>query len=117
MSYGFIYALPIESEVEPGFFKLKWRPIKHTRETDGTWNIYCERYPCSFRKWGFESWDHGTHGYGHHRSWDGIAYRLCLWWFAIQFWVRWNVIVHKDGPSDVADDQRRPLDLSEWEKA
>ena len=104
MSYEVIYKLKPVSEVEPDWWRLRWRPIwKHT------FSIYILK---SFgRNFGFRTYSCDANN-GWNRSYrhqfleiEGFGYRITTW-------IRWRFIVHKDGPSDVADSDKRPLDLT-----
>jgi len=116
MSYSWIYKLKPVKEVEPGWWKLRWRPVKNTIKNDGgTWNVYFETGVCGgpWRWWGMlgiQMWKNGAHN-GWHRSYDRFDVRIGLLFLVINFWVKWNIIVHKDGPSDVAPEKRRPLEV------
>ena len=104
MSYDDIYALKPVREVEPNWWKLRWRPLWRK-----TFSIY------ALRLWSHKSigasvwWEHISNGWG--RSYRRIDFRLCLIWWDVNAWIKWDYRVHKDGPFDVAEKDRRPLDI------
>ncbi len=114
MSYEYIYKLKPVEEIEPGWYKLRWRPIKHKGfNNTGTWNLYMYRTFMSFRKnmFRFSCYDSGAHnGWG--RSYDGFVVEVTLIWFVIGFWIRWNIKCMAEGPQDIAEEDKKPLDLS-----
>jgi len=80
-------------EVEPGWWKLRWRPIKHRDGCNGNWNFFS-------RKVYFE----GRGGFGiglnveYHPWWNyGSSYK-CLsiaWQFGsrmYEFWIKWDYV-------------------------
>jgi hypothetical protein len=112
MSYDWIYKLPIGKEVEPGWYKLKWRPIRR-----GTWNMWINTNKVYRWNWNFamglDIWRGGAHnGWG--RSYDRLDVILHCGYWNINSWIHWNVIVHKDGPQDGAT--KRKLFEYECEK-
>lgn len=91
----------IYNDQETDWYHLKWRPIRK-----GTFNIYLKKYYGGhFFKVSFAEWD-ARNGWG--RSWK---HRLVFvnFFYTFQFcsWVKWDFIVHKDGPSDL--EPRRPI--------
>ena len=102
--YPEIYAMEPAYEKEPGWWKLKWRPIFGPK---GTYAVYwmnpfmdhCGRWWKSSRglgvKWGF----HGAHN-GWNRSYECFAIEFILLFGSLNFWIKWNYVVHKDGPMD-----------------
>ena len=114
MSYDWIYKLKPVKEVEPGWWKLRWRPIKNRIDVPhngGTWNIYREQHGWVHKwwhMWGIQMWKTGVHN-GWHRGWDRFDMRLGFGPIVINFWIKWNIIVHEDGPSDL--EPRRALDI------
>jgi len=101
------YKLKPIKEVEPDWYKLKWKPIKY-----GTYNIW---FYSAFKSYlptyliGLRFWTSGyNRGWG--KQWKGISVEFGLLFFEIHFWIRWNIIMHKDGPFDC--EEKRPLDLS-----
>lgn len=108
INFDFIYELKPIYEIEPGWYKLRWRPIKN-----GTWNIWFEdtwhswdykRIGITFRKGGAHS------GWG--RDWDDFKIDLHFGWFNINLWIIWNIQVMAQGPMDVSEEDKKPLDLS-----
>jgi hypothetical protein len=108
--YDFIYKLkPAYEDIKDGgvgWYKLEWKPIKM-----GTWNFYIFS---GHKLWSFDIWESNAHN-GWNRYWDGLHIRLGLYFIEINFWVRWNICVHKDGPADASI--KRPLDLSRLKEA
>lgn len=47
---------------------------------------------------------------GWHRSYNHRHVDISFLKWTINFWIKWNYIVHKDGPSDVPNP--KPLDFS-----
>lgn len=119
MSYDWLYKLEVGKEIEPGWYKLKWRPIKNSAAGDGgTWNLWFERQKVerflSSGWWGastflgFKIYKGGAHnGWG--RSWERLDIEIGLLLFTINFWIKWNIHCHKDGPSDTAP--MKPLNI------
>ena len=77
--YSWLYLLPVGEEFEPGWYRLKWRPIKN-----GNWNLYT--FTQGPKWWfhrcylGIKLWDGGTHnGWG--RGWDGRILRIGFWFY------------------------------------
>lgn len=102
-----LYKLTPIRETEPGWYKLRWRPIRN-----GTWHFYkCKAWP---RKWslGIKIYRGGAHnGWG--RAWEDLNIQICFGRLGmIEAWIVWNIRVMGEGPGDVAEAQRRPLDLS-----
>ena len=106
MEYEFIYKLKPIKEVEPGWWKLRWKPIKN-----GTYNIFITKEMISYSHHfiGIRFYEVNAHN-GWHRSWDGRAFEIGLLFFTIHMWIIWNIVVHEDGPSDVRE--RKPLNLT-----
>ncbi len=91
MKYVF-HKLTPQKEVEPNWFKLKWKPIRN-----GTWNIYT--FKSTVWKIRFSIRDSSAHnGWG--RSWDGFAINIQLGKYEIEFWIHYNLICHRDGAFD-----------------
>lgn len=94
------YNLKPQYECEPGWYKLKWRPIKGQ-----TWNLFMMKYP----KWTFRF---SKNDHGHKNGWgrysDGVGYNLFIGKIMVMFWVRWNFKVSKDGP---LDSKRGPIKI------
>lgn len=99
--YFEIYEMKPVKEVEPGWWKLRWKPIRL-----GTWHFYAFTWEKSL---GILAYWGGAHN-GWHRSYDRFDLRIGLGFRTYNFWIKWNYIVHKDGPSDVATP--RPLTLA-----
>jgi hypothetical protein len=70
-------------EIEPNWFKLKWKPIKN-----GTYNFYILKYPDN--KIRFRIYTEHVNGWG--RSWDGFVIELFILGYFISFWVHYNYI-------------------------
>ena len=107
MTYDFIYKLKIVKEDikhgGEGWYRLRWRPIKN-----GTYNFYISRRWNGCRSIGIRIFEQSTHN-GWARGWDGIGIDIDCFFFDIHFWAIYNILVHKDGPSDVS--HRKPLDI------
>jgi len=109
MDYDWIYKLPVgkEQKNDPGWYRLKWRPVKR-----GTCNIYFTDCHHSWRtKMIGVRWGEASAHNGWHRYWDGFYSEFGFYFFILNFWIRWNIIVHKDGPSDVKEKDRKPLNI------
>ena len=85
------------------WYKLKWKPIKSKPFTDppikGTWNIYISRGGASglgFRTYNCDD----NHGYG--GSYKHKFFEVWLIFCEITFWIKWNIVVHKNGPIDTS---------------
>lgn len=104
MSYEYLYKLRPVREIEPNWYKLAWQPIR-----GGTWNLYTNRL-----------WYHsiGVHAYlgGDFNGWGRYCRRLDIKFslisIEVNFWLVWDIRVHKDGPFD--QDPKRLLDLT-WQ--
>lgn len=103
---------PLYEDLKRGgkdWYKLKWKPIKN-----GTYNLWIEK---TLRSWkvnllGIRYYKSNAHnGWG--RSWDGFAVEIGFIFFTIHFWIHYNYCVHKDGPQDVANENKRPLNLTD----
>lgn len=101
-AYDVIYMLKPIKETEPGWWKLKWKPIFKQ-----TYSIY---FSSHYNSWGFgiDAYEAGAHN-GWNRSYDNFIFRIRFWNYSINFWVKWNFIVHEDGPSDM--NEKRPLTI------
>jgi len=103
MEYDFIYKLkPLYEDLKrggEGWWKLQWKPIKN-----GTYNLYVHSTMKSWscRMLGIRYYETGVHN-GWHRSWDGFTVEIGFWFFTVNFWIIWNIVVHEDGPSDVSE--------------
>lgn len=105
MSYEDIYALKPAYQTEPGYWKLQWRPLWRK-----TFSVYVSRSWASYGlgiNWG--TWG-STHN-GWNRSYDRFDFSVRFFQWTINFWIKWNYIVHESGPSDVRAEDRRPLNL------
>ena len=104
--YEWVYKLKPIKEVEPGWWKLRWRPIK-----GGTWNAY------SIKHFTRRYWQTGLlitrdgvrNGWG--RFWESMEIIMALGFIKIHAWIRWNIVVQEHGPDDVAEKDKRPLDV------
>ena len=118
MTYDFIYKLkPLYEDLKvggKGWYRLQWRPIKN-----GTYNFYVtsnffllgRRFCLRSFVLGLYLYPSGAHN-GWNRGWKGFTVRIGLGLWDLNFWINWRIIVHKSGPSDVSDTDKRPLDLS-----
>lgn len=106
MSYEVIYKLKPIKEIEPGWWKLKWRPIFGI---DGTWYFWSGGRFDPWR-WRVCTW-RDVYENGWNRGYKHFYFDVTLAGHTFDFWVQWDFIVHADGPSDVS--VKRPLDLSE----
>ncbi len=69
-------------EVEPGWFRLRWKLIKN-----GTYNIYITNHDHHF---GISFWlDSAHNGWG--RSYKGFSIEIGLWW-TLNIWVKWDFV-------------------------
>lgn len=102
--YDVLYMLRPVREVEPGWWKLRWRPIwRHT------FSIYRSR-----TRWFFGVWAYRTDANnGWHRSYKHLTVRFGVPLITFEVWFRWDFVVHKDGPSDVRN--ARPIIIPESE--
>lgn len=100
-----IYALKPVKEVEPGWWKLRWRPL--WKKTFSLYSLSWERGLGFLLHWGRSN---GAHN-GWNRSWDAVDFRLLTPFGAWNGWIKYNYIVHKDGPSDVPDADKAPLEI------
>jgi len=99
-------------EKDPGWYKIQWRPIKN-----GMYNLYITTKGFFLGKhfiyrgmgFGIRTWPQGVHS-GWNRSWKSFHIELNFLFWTLNFWIMWNIIVHKDGPSDWHE--KVPLDLS-----
>ena len=98
-----IHKLKPKKEIEPGYWKLKWKCIKHKGicEDEGTWNVYvqkCWQYHYLGLMVDFALPADGSQ-YG--RRHNSFNIRLGLWWCEVNFWVQWgfeaSTSVHGDG--------------------
>ncbi len=109
--YDFIYKMSVGKAVESdlSWYRLKWRPIKR-----GTYNFYITNtLPNYMEKLiGVRIYNAGAHS-GRGRSWDGLNVMFGFFFFVINFWIRWNIRVHKDGPMDT--EHKKPLLLTSGE--
>lgn len=117
MSYEEIYKMkPLYEDLKrggKGWWKLKWKPIWF-----GTIYIYNS---WTFSKLGKVWWQkqpaylgldiHTGYGAmnGWNRSYDRVDISIGLIITTIRFWIKYNYIVHKDGPSDVGRENFKPL--------
>lgn len=104
-TYDVIYLLkPDYEDTKRGgkdWWKLTWRPIwRHT------FSVYTSQWWGSGWSFGISynntDADNGWNRYYKHRS-----IRINLYRLDIHAWIRWDFIVHKDGPSDAGE--KRPL--------
>lgn len=109
--YPDIYALTPDYEYEPGWWKLKWKPL--WRKTYSVWSR--KNYTCCGPLWrsmalGFRTHEASAHN-GWNRSYQSQTLEVFLLFWTVTFWIKWNYRVHKDGPSDVPHDKQYPLVL------
>jgi len=119
MSYDEIYKLkPLYEDLKrggPGWYKLRWKPIWF-----GTIYIYPE---WTFNKMGKIIWQrhpamlgldiyngNAAHN-GWNRSYERLDITIGLIFVKIRIWIKYDYIVHKDGPSDVSEENKRPLKI------
>ena len=102
--YPDIYSLEPLKEIEPGWWKLKWKPL--WRKTFSLYfsSKYSRRYG-----FGLRFYFGGAHnGWG--RGFDQVWFDLNLLIWELNGWVRWNYIVMAEGPSDMGS-VKWPLSL------
>ncbi len=99
MSYEDIYALTPVREVEPDWWKLRWRPL-----WGKTFSIYKSYGKCLGI---MLSRNDVRNGWG--RSYKRADLRIGLVVWSFDAWLHWDYVVHKDGPFDVAESDRKPL--------
>lgn len=101
----FALATPIR-QVEPDWYLLKWEPVKGA--TYGLYLIRESRHAPPLLR-AYECGAHNGWGRGYEQAVIEVSLpfgrMLC-------FWIRWRIIVHKDGPMDWPD--RIPLDLTKY---
>ena len=104
-AYDVIYLLKPIKEVEPGWWKLRWRPIwRHT------FSIYTSKNFDWFT-WGFRCVRCDAQN-GWNRSYNHFVFDMDFGKLGgLNFWIRWNFIVHQDGPGDVSNP--KPLNLDQ----
>ncbi len=122
--YDAIYKLKVGNEIEKGWYKLKWRPI-----WKGTYYVYTNN-PMHWFKWKGHSLSyklscfllHNSFGVGFHcyrsdatngwgRSYKHFHFGINIGWKSIDSWIAWKFQVMAKGPQDVADKDKRPLNL------
>lgn len=104
--YSDIYSLrPLREDPRggTGWYKLQWRPIWRK-----TVSVYLDPY-CRQNGIGL-TWWRSDAANGWNRSFNCLHVRLVFLIWNIDGWIKWDYIVHKDGPSDSR--VQRPLDLS-----
>ena len=108
-----IHKLRPVKEIEPGYWKLRWRPIKHTGRFDGgdgTWNMYWSKawssHPAGLTTYFALPADGCQYG----RSSNTMTIRLGLWWGTVEFWVAWGFRASTEEHGDGVDG----IDLTEW---
>jgi hypothetical protein len=102
MIYEDIYALTPIREVQPDWWKLAWRPL--WRKTFSTyWSGWSRGVGI------YAYWERTRNGWG--RSYSRLDFVISTPFGRLNMWLKWNYVVHKDGPFDVAESERRPLSL------
>ena len=99
----------VKGESSDRWWHLKWRCIKRTEETGpngGTWNFYWMGF-YNYKDFGFQIGRHDFGNYGY--SYKCLSVTLFLWWWNVDWWVKWNFICVEDGPCD--QKERVPLDI------
>lgn len=100
MEYEDIYELKPVYETDPGWWKLRWRPLWRK-----TFSVWFSRYSTGL---GFRWYrDDARNGWG--RSFKRLSFDVLTPFGSINFWIKWNYVVHRDGPSDASP--RQPLVL------
>jgi hypothetical protein len=102
--YPEIYAMEPHREVEPGWWSLKWKPIRK-----GTFHFYCFTWEKNLGL--YIRFNRIQNGWG--RSYKRLDFNLGLGFRTYNAWIKYDYLVHKDGPSDVPDQDRRPLNIPE----
>lgn len=98
--YDAIYLLKPVHQTEPGWWKLKWRPLWRQ-----TFSIYRSSMPLLGLYWYRTD---ARNGWG--RSYNHFTINFGLGFVSWSFWIRWNFVVHSDGPSDL--NPRRPITVA-----
>lgn len=102
-NYDVIYLLKLDYEEEPDWWKLKWKPMyRHTYSFYFVKGVH--RHSTGIRAYRADAKN------GWNRSYKHLVISLFFSKWEVTFWIRWNFIVHKDGPGDIRD--KRPLILS-----
>jgi hypothetical protein len=113
--YDVIYKLRPVRECEPGWWKLRWRPIWR-----GTFSAYWSaHYPKSLKTrcglCGVAMFGLGFRGRrqdaenGWGRYYKRLDLEIFLLWWTMNLWVRWDFRVMREGPLDM--NPRRALDI------
>lgn len=93
-------------EIEPGWYKLKWRPIKN-----GTYNLFITD---TRRSWNTKFLGVMYHNTSAHNGWgrdyDAFSITIGLIFFTITFWLHYNISCMAEGAKDGS--QKIPLDFS-----
>lgn len=102
--YPEIYAMRPAYECEPGWWKLRWKPI-----WGRTWRVYLwrpwkwDRRPRFWLKcfqsggFGFRWWRDDAHnGWG--RSYECLCMEIRIFVLELGFWIKWNYRVMSSGP-------------------
>lgn len=114
MSFEFLYDLKAEKEISPGWYKLKWRPIKSRPEPypcyHGTWDLYLIKTGAIKFKIKWHNRYAAHNGWG--RDWERFDINVLFFKWDIGFYILWNIKVMEDGPMDVGEKNKRPIDIS-----
>lgn len=97
-SYFEIYEMTPVKEVEPGWWRLKWKPIDY-----GTYHFYSWSWEKAFGL--YVTRDDATNGWG--RYYKRLDIRFGLGFRTFNFWIKWDYRVMAEGPLDITP--RKPL--------
>jgi len=102
MNYVFHRLKPVK-EFEPGWWKLKWRPIKN-----GTWNFHWYKILPSSKFCEFKlliDWNGCHNGWG--RGYDGFSVEFIFIRWGFKFWLHYNHYCQEGAPLDTHDESLR----------
>lgn len=103
MEYPFHKLTPIK-EFKPGWFKLRWKPIKN-----GTWNFVKHKQYRGYRDVGMTfTFGEVYNGWG--RGYKSISLTIGLFWFELHMWIAYDFYAMREGASD--ERPPKPLDFT-----
>ena len=106
-----IHKLRPVKEIEEGYWKLRWKPIKHVYENGGgTWNIHWSK-SWSYHRLGLTfNFALPQDGSQYGRYANSLSIRLGLWYGDLEFWVKWGFRASTSTHGDGVDG----IDLAAW---